>query len=208
MSKNAPLFPIFLKLEGRTCLVVGAGPVGEGKIRSLLESGAHVRVVSPSATPQVRDWFESNSIYWESRDFESADLEGIFLVVAATSSKVVNDTIFAEAQRRHVLCNVVDVPDRCDFYYPSVVRRGNLQIAISTAGDSPLLAQRLRRQLEQTFPAEFAPWLEEIGEIRRQLFRTQPSPARRLEALREISSHESFKQFLQRTSKPEHKELS
>ena len=208
MSKNAPLFPIFLKLEGRTCLVVGAGPVGEGKIRSLLESGAHVRVVSPSATPQVRDWFESNSIYWESRDFESADLEGIFLVVAATSSKVVNDTIFAEAQRRHVLCNVVDVPDRCDFYYPSVVRRGNLQIAISTAGDSPLLAQRLRRQLEQTFPAEFGPWLEEIGEIRRQLFRTQPSPSRRLEALREISSHESFKQFLQRTSKPEHKELS
>lgn len=208
MSKSAPLFPIFLKLEGRTCLVVGAGPVGEGKIRSLLESGAHVRVVSPSATPQVRDWFESNSIYWESRDFESADLEGIFLVVAATSSKVVNDTIFAEAQRRHVLCNVVDVPDRCDFYYPSVVRRGNLQIAISTAGDSPLLAQRLRRQLEQTFPAEFGPWLEEIGEIRRQLFRTQPSPARRLEALREISSHESFEQFLQRTSKPEHKELS
>ena len=149
MSKNAPLFPIFLKLEGRTCLVVGAGPVGEGKIRSLLESGAQVRVVSPSATSQVRDWLESNRISWEPREFESADLEGIFLVVAATSSTEVNDTIFAEAQLRQVLCNVVDVPDRCDFYYPSVVRRGDLQIAISTAGDSPLLAQRLRKELEQ-----------------------------------------------------------
>ena len=208
MNKNAPLFPIFLKLEGRTCLVVGAGPVGEGKIRSLLDSGARVRVVSPTATSRVSEWAKANLISWQARRFQKTDFESALLVVAATSSTEVNDEIFAEAQRQRVLCNVVDVPDRCDFYYPSTVRRGDLQIAISTAGHSPLLAQRLRKELEQDLPEQLGPWLDEIGEARRLLFRTQPDPARRLEALREISSQATFENFLRRDFQSKSKELS
>jgi precorrin-2 dehydrogenase / sirohydrochlorin ferrochelatase len=203
----APLFPIFLKLEGRNCLVVGAGLVGEGKIRGLIESGALVRVISPQATPQVRNWSQSGSIAWESRPFTAADLNDIFLVVAATSSRKVNDAIYAEAQGRGVLCNVVDVPDRCDFYYPSVVRRGNLQIAISTAGDSPTLAQRLRQDLENQLPEEYFPWLDEIGRERRALLASEPDPARRLKHLRELSSQASFERYLARTTTQDRKEF-
>jgi len=135
------LFPMFLKLEGRVCLVVGAGKVGESKIRSLVAAGARVRTVAPTATPAVAAWDRLGVLAWEGRAFQSADLEGAFLVVAATSSPMVNDVIFREARQRGILCNVVDDPQRCDFYSPAVVRRGDLQIAISTAGRSPALAR-------------------------------------------------------------------
>lgn len=192
---STPLFPIFLKLEGKPCLVVGAGPVGEGKIRGLLESGSAVRVVSPTATTQVVKWAETGAVDWKQRQFKTNDLEEVFLVVAATSSPLVNDLVFAESQRRNILCNVVDVPDRCDFYYPSVVRRGKLQIAISTAGESPTLAQRLRKELEQQLPEEYAIWLEEIGRERRTLLQTEPNPAHRLEVLRSLSSQAGFENY-------------
>ncbi len=149
MSKNAPLFPIFLKLEGRTCLVVGAGPVGEGKIRSLLESGAQVRVVSPSATSQVRDWLESNRISWAPREFESADLEGIFLVVAATSSTEVNDTIFAEAQLRHSALQCSRRSRSMRLLLPIGGSPWKSSDCDFDRGRQPLLAQRLRKELEQ-----------------------------------------------------------
>jgi len=160
---------MFLKLTGRACLVVGAGSVGEAKIRTLLPTGATVRVIAPHATPAVVKWVESGCIAWETRGFTPADLEGVFLVIAATSSVEVNDIVFREAQRRGVLCNAVDDPARCDFYYPAVVRRGSLQIAISTEGKSPALAQRLRRELENHFGPEYAGWVEHLGEERKQL---------------------------------------
>ena len=118
------LFPMFLKLTGRACLVVGAGSVGEAKIRTLLSTGALLRVVAPRATPGVREWVESGRIAWEARGFVPADLEGMFLVIAATSSVEVNDRVFREAQQRGVLCNVVDDPARCDFYYPALFNVG------------------------------------------------------------------------------------
>jgi len=160
---TAPLFPMFLKLEGRNCLVLGAGSVGEQKIRSLLDCGGQVRVVAPSASAAVREWAEAGALTWVQRPFESADLDGVFLVVAATSSVDVNHAIYHEAQTRGILCNVVDDPPHCDFYYPAVVRRGQLQIAISTAGLSPALAQRIRKQLEGEFPPAYASWLEELA---------------------------------------------
>ena len=109
------LFPMFLKLTGRLCLVVGAGSVGEAKIRSLLPTGASLRVVAHHATPTVVNWAESGRIAWEARSFTPADLEGVFLVIAATSSVEVNDIVFREAQRRGVLCNAVGIclPGRC-----------------------------------------------------------------------------------------------
>src|SRR6516225_1062050 len=168
-TKNVSLFPVFLKLTDRACLVVGAGDVGEGKVRSLLPTGASLRVIAHHATPAVVKWAESGRIAWEARGFTPADLEGVFLVIAATSSVEVNDLVFREAQQRGVLCNAVDDPARCDFYYPAVIRRGSLQIAISTGGQSPALAQRLRRELENQFGPEYAGWVEHLGEARKQL---------------------------------------
>ena len=189
------LFPICLKLEGRLCLVVGAGTVGESKIEGLLAAGAAVRVVAPSATDTVRQLARAGTIRWEARRFEPYDLDGVFLVVVATDSTDVNDCVFLEARQRGVLCNVVDDPARCDFYYPSVVRRGALQIAISTAGRSPALAQRLRRELEQQFPAAYATWVEELGRKRQKLFRRKMDRERRHRLLHRLAARERFEKF-------------
>ena len=157
------LFPMFLKLAGRRCLVVGGGSVAEGKIASLLGSGAKVIVVAPDVTEKVSGWASIGEVEWLARSFCPAELEGVFLVVAATSDPEVNDLVFREAQSRGILCNVVDDPERCDFYYPAVLRRGQLQIAVSTGGSSPALAQRLRFELEQQFAPGYGEWLEELG---------------------------------------------
>ncbi len=177
--KPEKLFPMFLKLSARPCLVVGAGAVAESKIASLLEAGGRVRVVAPEATPQVRTWAASKNIEWHQRPFQPDDLGGMFLVVAATSSTELHKRIFGEASRRGVLCNIVDVPALCDFYYPSVVQRGALQIAISTAGLSPALAQRLRKQLEDQFGPEYEEWLAQLGEAREKLHSARMDPEER-----------------------------
>ena len=194
------LFPMFLKLSGRACLVVGAGSMGEAKIRTLLPTGARVRVIAPHATPAVVKWVESGSIAWEARGFTPADLEGVFLVIAATSSVEVNDIVFREAQRRGVLCNAVDDPVRCDFYYPAVVRRGSLQIAISTEGKSPALAQRLRRELENHFRPEYAGWVEQLGEEREQLLAQEMDDEYRRSLLHERARRAAFERFCARAT--------
>jgi len=186
------LFPMFLKLEGRTCLVLGAGSVGEPKIRSLLQAGAEVRVVAPCVTAAVKGWSERGILTWHKRNFAAEDLEGVFLVIAATNSREVNEEIFREAQRRKILCNAVDEPEHCDFYYPAVVRRGQLQLAISTGGQSPALAQRLRRQLEKQFSREYAGWVDRLGSARRKL---QTSPLElevKKRQLHELASQQAF----------------
>lgn len=187
---------MFLKLAARPCLVVGAGAIAESKIASLLEAGGRVRVVAPEATPQVRSWAQSNTIEWHQRPFQPHDLEGMFLVVAATSSTELHEQIFALATQRAVLCNIVDVPPLCDFYYPSVVQRGALQIAISTAGQSPALAQRLRKQLEDQFGPEYQEWLAQLGKAREKLYSTKIDPEERKRLLHEQASEEAFEAFL------------
>ncbi|HYK48326.1 MAG TPA: bifunctional precorrin-2 dehydrogenase/sirohydrochlorin ferrochelatase [Terriglobales bacterium] len=186
------LFPMFLKLEGRSCLVVGAGAIGEPKIGSLLTSGASIRVVAPRATALVTEWARVGAIRWESREFSVADLDAVFLVIAATSSREVNGTIFREAQQRNILCNVVDDPEYCDFFYPAVVRRGDLQLAISTNGHSPALAQRIRREFEAQFGPEYGEWLEELGRIRQELFASAIDPDVRRRLLHQLASREAF----------------
>jgi precorrin-2 dehydrogenase/sirohydrochlorin ferrochelatase len=194
--KPEKLFPMFLKLSNRPCLVVGAGAIAESKISSLLDAGGCVRVVAPEATPQVRAWAQSNTLDWRQRPFEPADLDGMFLVIAATSSTELHERIFEEATRRAVLCNIVDVPPLCDFYYPSVVQRGALQIAISTAGQSPALAQRLRKQLEDQFGPEYEEWLAKLGESRDKLHATDMDPDDRKRLLHADASEEAFEAFL------------
>jgi precorrin-2 dehydrogenase / sirohydrochlorin ferrochelatase len=186
------LFPMFLKLEGRPCLVVGAGKIGESKIRSLLIARAPVHVVAPWVTPAVASWQRAGVLTWEAREFEPKDLDSIFLVIAATSSIDVNDLVYREASRRQILCNVVDDPERCDFYYPAVVRRGALQVAISTEGNSPALAQKLRRDFEAQLPSVYAGWIAQLGQLRKKLFRRALDPAHRRNLLHELANRTPF----------------
>jgi precorrin-2 dehydrogenase / sirohydrochlorin ferrochelatase len=177
------LFPMFVKLEGRSCLVVGAGAIGEGKISGLLEAGAVVSVVSPQATPRVHKWSASGVVKWLRRKFRKEDLDAKFLVIAATASAKVNAIVFEEARRRNVLCNSVDDPPHCDFFYAAVVRRGDLQIAISTNGKSPALAQRLRKRFERQFGPEYEDKVNQLGAARERLFGAAMEPMRRRELL-------------------------
>lgn len=193
------LFPAFLKLEGRRCLVVGAGAIAEEKIQGLLATGAVITVVAPQATPQIRDWAHAGKLKWEQREYRSGDLNGIFLVIAATSSAGLDAEIYSQARRHGALCNAVDDPEHCDFYYGSVVRRGALQIAISTAGLSPALAQRLRKRFETEFGEEYERWLEELGAERKKLFAQSISPEQRREQLHRLASEDAFEEFLART---------
>ena len=194
--KPEKLFPMFLKLSNRPCLVVGAGAIAESKIASLLDAGGRVRVVAPEATLQVRAGAQSKTLEWLQRAFEPTDLDGMFLVIAATSSTELHERIFEEASRRGVLCNIVDVPPLCDFYYPSVVERGALQIAISTAGQSPALAQRLRKQLEDQFGPEYEQWLAHLGEARDKLHAAEMDPDERKRLLHADATEEAFEAFL------------
>ena len=196
---NMSLFPIFLKLDGRSCLVVGAGEVAESKIAGLLEAGAAVRVVAPRATPGITQRAQNGELRWAPRSFQLADLEGVFLVVVATSSRELNEHIFREAQNRRVLCNVVDDPPHCDFYYPSVVQRGELQFAISSAGHSPALAQRLRKELDRQLEPEYKQWLVCLGRVRRGLYRRAMDHTLRHALLHRLASRERFDIFLRRS---------
>lgn len=186
------MFPIFLKLEGRRCLVVGAGTVAEGKIRGLLDTGALIHVVAPEAVSAIQQWALDGAITWEQRAFNPRDLDEVSIVVAATSSHELNKQIFQEARLRNVLCNAVDDPENCDFYYPAVVQRGDLQIAISTNGRSPALAQRLRLELEQQFGPEYESWVAELGEAREQLTSMVLDNEARKKLLHELASREAF----------------
>jgi precorrin-2 dehydrogenase / sirohydrochlorin ferrochelatase len=190
------LFPMFMKLEGKRCLVVGAGKVGEPKIGGLVDTGARVHVVALKASEAVHDWARAGKITLEVRDYVGTDLDGVLLAVVATASRVLNESIYREAQRRGVLCNVVDVPEYCDFYYPAVVRRGDLQIAISTNGQSPFLAQKLRQQLERQFGPAYAQWVAELGATRKLVLASDLDPQRKRELLLSLASREALEAAL------------
>jgi precorrin-2 dehydrogenase/sirohydrochlorin ferrochelatase len=192
------LFPMFMKLAGKQCLVVGAGKVGEPKIGGLIDTGAGIHVVATAASLQVREWADAGKIELELRAFSENDLDGKFLAVVATASESLNKLIYHEAQRRGVLCNVVDVPECCDFFYPAVVRRGDLQIAISTAGQSPSLAQKIRQQLERQFAPGYAEWVEQLGETRRLILASDLDKETKWELLHSLASREAFEAALAR----------
>jgi precorrin-2 dehydrogenase/sirohydrochlorin ferrochelatase len=187
---------MFLKLEGKRCLVVGAGKVGEPKIGGLLDTGASIQVIALEASEAVHQWARSGKITLALRSFTPEDLDGTFLAVVATPSRDLNQSIYREAELRGVLCNVVDVPEYCDFYYPAVVRRGDLQIAISTSGRSPSLAQRIRQQLEPQFGPAYAPWVAELGATRRLVLASDLDPKRKRELLHSLASREALEAAL------------
>jgi precorrin-2 dehydrogenase/sirohydrochlorin ferrochelatase len=191
-----PLFPMFLKLAGRQCVVIGAGLLAESKIASLLDSGAKVVVIAPEATPWVQDLAATGKLQWRNRPFAGGDLGHAFLAVAATGSPETDETVFQECRRLGVLCNAVDDPPYCDFFYGAVVRRGPLQIAISTGGASPALAARLRRELEEQFAPEYQGWLAYVAEQRQKILAAHLLPDQKKEELERLASRASFDQFL------------
>jgi precorrin-2 dehydrogenase/sirohydrochlorin ferrochelatase len=195
------LFPMFVKLDGRDVLVIGAGRIGETKIRGLLATGARIRVVARQANEAVREWAHGDKIILEERDFASADLDNVFLVVVATSSRDLNQLVYDQAQSRRILCNVVDVPEQCDFYYPAVVQRGDLQIAISTSGQSPSLAQKIRQQLERQFGPGYAHWVAVLGDTRRKILASNLAPERKRDLLQSLASAEAFEALIASESK-------
>lgn len=173
---NTPpaLFPAFIKLAGRRCIIIGAGSVAASKITTLLDCGAQVTVVAPNAIDAVEQLARTRKIRWLPRKFAANDLARAFLVIAATSDPAVNRAIFLEAEVRGILCNSVDDPPNCDFYFPAIVRRGPLQIAISTSGESPALAQRIRHEIEENLADSASKWVEKLGETRREILASVP----------------------------------
>jgi len=193
---DVSLFPILLKLNAKKCVVVGAGKIAAAKAAGLLASGAQVIVIGPRAAEWIQMQARAGKLIWHRRRFTAADVEHAFLVIAATNSNATNEAVFRACAKRGVLCNVVDVPERCDFFYPAVVRRGPLQIAISTDGRSPALARRLRIELERQFGPEYGLWVEYVGKIRREILSRNLAAGERRRLLDQIASHESFEQFL------------
>jgi precorrin-2 dehydrogenase/sirohydrochlorin ferrochelatase len=153
---ETPLYIACLRLGGRSCLVVGGGEVGLEKVDGLLACGAEVTLVAPEAEPELADYAAEGSIRWEQREFADADLDGRFLAIAATNDTDVNIAVYDGAERRAMLVNVVDVPPLCNFILPAIVRTGPLAIAISTAGASPALAKRIKREIADSFGDDYA----------------------------------------------------
>lgn len=187
---SAPLLPVFVKLKGRSCLVVGGGAIGLQKVRSLLECGANVTVVAPDARDDIRDLDGQGKIVWHRRRYVAEDISGMQLVIAATNDPEVNHAVYSDAVAAGVLANAVDDPPFCDFYFGSVVRRGPLQIGISTAGESPALAQRLRQKLETLLDEGTGPWLERLGALRRHVLAAHPAGEKRNDLLRTLATRE------------------
>jgi precorrin-2 dehydrogenase / sirohydrochlorin ferrochelatase len=153
---GTPLYIACLRLSGRPCLVVGGGAVALEKVEGLLLCDGEVTVVAPEAVPALEEHALEGSIRWERREFADRDLDGRFLAIAATSVTEVNIAVYEGAERRAMLCNVVDVPPLCNFILPAIVRSGPLAIAISTAGASPALAKRMKREIAESFGEPYA----------------------------------------------------
>jgi len=159
-------FPVFLDLRGRRCLVVGGGRTAERKVQGLLECGARVIVVSPVLVSALAHLAATGIIEHRARVFRKVDVRRCVLVLAATGVSAVDDTVAETARRHGALVNAVDRPARCDFIYGSVLRRGELQIAVSTGGRAPALAREIRRRLEPVIGAEYGALVDDVGRAR------------------------------------------
>jgi siroheme synthase-like protein len=153
---DTPFYIACLRLRGRRCLVVGGGEIGLEKVEGLLACDGDVVLVAPEAEPALQRLADEGSLRWERREYEPGDLEGSFLVIAATDDSEQNIRIYHDAEKRAMLANVVDVPPLCNFILPAIIRTGPLAIAISTAGASPALAKRMKREISELFGDEYA----------------------------------------------------
>ena len=190
-------YPLFLDLTNRHCVVVGAGAVAERKIGPLLEAGADIRAIGPIATAGLKQLGKSGRIDLAERAFIPGDLDGAFLVIAATADRRVNELVSREAVRREALVNVVDSPELCNFFVPAVVERGRLQVAISTGGASPALAAKLRARFERELGPEYADYVEVINDFRRRIIKKVADPAGRKQAYERLFASDLLEQVKQ-----------
>jgi len=186
-EKLTEYYPVFLKLKNKVCVVIGGGKVAERKILGLLAVGAKVKVISPDLTPKLKSLYEKGTFIWEERPYRRGDLTGAFLVIAATNDPSVQEEIFKEAEEKNIPCNVVDRPEYCTFIVPSIIKRGDLVIAISTSGASPALARRLRETLEEIFGEEYTLYLNLMRKIREKILKMDISPEEKEEKLQKIA---------------------
>jgi precorrin-2 dehydrogenase len=169
-------FPIVLELRGRSCLVVGGGPVAERKVEALLEADARVTVVSPTVTRRLQAWIDERAVRHLAGEYRAGDVAGHRLVFVATDDPALNASVVAEARALRVWVNAADDPERCDFALPSVLRRGELTVAVSTGGTSPALARTVREELEGYFTDDYRVLAEVAADTRRELRRAGRSP--------------------------------
>ncbi|NVM22417.1 MAG: bifunctional precorrin-2 dehydrogenase/sirohydrochlorin ferrochelatase [Desulfobacterales bacterium] len=169
-------YPVNLDVRNRHCLVVGGGGVAERKVKTLLECGAKVTVITLGATERLQAMASEGSIDLEFRGYKGADLNGKFLVIGATNDEQVNRRISRDAARRGILCNIADRPKACSFVLPAIVRQGDLLVAVSTSNKSPAVARRIRQGLEKEFGPEYAVLLKLMGAIRQRLLSESKSP--------------------------------
>lgn len=183
-------YPAFLDLQGKLCVVVGGGRVGERKVKSLLRAGAIVKVVGPELTMILSRLKERGMIRHAARSFRKTDLEGAFLGIAATDDREANRRVFAEACRRRIPVNVVDDPLHSSFIVPSMVARGDLLVAISTGGQSPALAKVLRQKLQREIGPEYADLLRLLGAVRRKILPRGYSQRRNQSIFRKLAGED------------------
>jgi precorrin-2 dehydrogenase/sirohydrochlorin ferrochelatase len=185
-------YPVYMELEGRKCVVIGGGTVAARKVRGLRAAGAEVHVVSPDLAEPLRSQAD---VHWHEQPYGPELLAGASLVFACTNDEALNARVYEDCRSRSVWCNVADDPQRCDFLVPAVVRRGRLQIAVSTGGASPGLARTIRRELERRFGGEFDGWLQELGQVRRAVIRQVAEPTSRRVLLQKLGGPESLRVF-------------
>jgi precorrin-2 dehydrogenase / sirohydrochlorin ferrochelatase len=183
-------YPIFLDLKDKPVLVVGGGAIAQDKIEKLLAAGARVEIVSPEINEYLARLVEAGALQYTAREFAASDLDGKYLVVSATDQKTVNEEVSRLAATRGLLCNVVDRPALCNFIVPALVTRGDLQIAISTGGKSPSVAQKVKKEIEDLIGDEYAELLEIAAEYRRQVHLSVPDYARRRALMRKFIDSE------------------
>jgi len=162
-------YPVFLELSGRKAVVIGGGAVAQRKIDTLLEHGAAVHVISKDLTPELQVRLKNGDIRLVSSEFDERYIEDAFMVIAATNDKVLNQRVSEAAKGRNILVNAVDQPEACSFIVPSIIKRGDLLIAVSTSGKSPALAKRIGETLSARFGKEYAYFLNIMARIRKQL---------------------------------------
>lgn len=172
-------YPINLSLENKKCVVLGAGPVALRKVKRLLECQGRVSVIAEKIIPQLKELFKKRKIIFINKQASLNDLKGAFLVVAATDDRKLNAAVSAYCLKKNILVNVVDAPKDCNFILPSVLRRGNLAISVSTDGLSPALAKKIRRDIQKKFGFEYAKLLRLLQEIRPQALKKIKDPRNR-----------------------------
>ena len=172
-TKKTMLYPIMLDLRGRKCIVIGGGRIAHQKLTTLVHTGAGIELIAPEISPEVAKFEKQGLIHITRCKYHSKYINNAFMVIGATDNRKINETIYRDAQKRKILVNIVDTPELCVFQVPASVKQDDLIIAISTAGKSPAMAKKIRRELEETFGPEYGELLELIDQWRSRIKRCE-----------------------------------